>query len=660
MNGHDCLDRNLSSVARPVLRFIAMCGILTSATSLAPAAPAVTEQADVIVVGATPGGIAAAVAAARLGRLVLIVEYHDHIGGIVSNGLTNADLSKKLAVSGMYDDFRDKVLDYYERFDAENPAKPNLKATHRGYLYEAHVAERLFHQMLDEQAPRITLRLSHELKEAVVQDGRLKAIVVENLAVDDRSQSGKLATLEAKVFVDATYEGDLAAMSGVVFHTGRESRSDYDEPHAGVVYMLHGKNELLPGSTGAGDNATEAYCFRFHVTNVASNRVAIQKPKAFDRNDYRFVLEEIRSGKIAKFRDVIQVIPMPNGKFELNSDHPHADTGVPSESLDLAEDNWAWPEATPRERQKIYERYLTHNVGLLWLLQNDSEVPQSLREDALQYGWCRDEWPGNGHVPRQVYVRQGRRIVGRYVLTERDADVDPKLGRTRVQPTSIGIVEWSFDSHGCHKFDPSHPGVREGYTMVKHEPFQIPYGVLVPRTIDGLLVPVACSCSHVAYNALRMEPVFMALGQASGIAAHLAIRDGVSMHKVPTSELQSLLVADRGVITYYADLRSDHEDFAAMQWLGARGMNLGYEADLSRTLSRAEGASQLSRILTFDGKPWSTSTQDSDAPLLAGDLATWLDQAGYKAEPNELKGLMSRPLTNATFARIVYRTLTAK
>jgi type II secretory pathway pseudopilin PulG len=177
-----------------------------------------------------------------------------------------------------------------------------------------------------------------------------------------------------------------------------------------------------------------------------------------------------------------------------------------------------------------------------WFLQSDPEVPEAIRREASQFGWCRDLWPDNGHVPRQVYVRQGRRILGEYVLTQRDGDLDPALQRTRLQPTSIGIVEFAFDSHGTRKFDPAHPGVREGYIYITHPPLQVPYGVLVPRQIDGLLVPVACSASHVGYNAVRMEPVFMALGEASGTAAHLAVRRKVPVRSVPVAAVQHLLV----------------------------------------------------------------------------------------------------------------------
>lgn len=281
-------------------------------------------KCDVLVYGATPGGITAAVSAARLGHKVILAEFEDHLGGIVSNGLTNADIGKKQAVAGIYSEFRSRVRKYYAEFDRENPARPNLKACHDGYLVEAGVAERVFNDMVRGEGERIELRLRHELKEAIVENGRLKAVVLE-----DRSHPGSLSKFIAEVFVDATYEGDLAAAAKAPYRTGRENRGEYGEPHAGRVYIRHGEDQLLPGSTGEGDSATEAYCFRFHVTNVAGNLVPIEKPQNYNRDDYRPVLEDIRSGKATKFRHIIQVIPMPNGKFELNSDHPHADTGVP-------------------------------------------------------------------------------------------------------------------------------------------------------------------------------------------------------------------------------------------------------------------------------------------------------------------------------------------
>lgn len=618
-----------------------------------PNATAPNETAcDVFVYGATPGGIAAAVAAARLGRSVVLAEYEDHLGGIVSNGLTNADIGRREAVGGLFGEFTRRVVDYYETFDRANPVKPNVKACRNGYAYEAHVAEQIFHEMLAGEGRRIQLRFRQELKQATVADNRLVAVVLEN-----RVHPGQLFAVTAKVFIDATYEGDLAAMAGAAYRTGREARGEFQEPHAGRIYLRFGTTDLLPGSTGEADKATQAYCFRFHVTNVPAWRVPIQKPENYDREDYRWELEDIRSGKAAKFGDLIQLIPMPNGKFELNSDHPDPERGVPSESLDLAEENWDWPTASPARRRAIYQRYLSHNVGLVWLLQNDPEVPEALREDASQWGWCRDDWPDHGHLPRQVYVRQGRRIEGEYMLTQRDADLDPRLGRTRLQPTSIGIVEWAFDPHGCHKYDPAHPGVREGYAFIRHDPFQIPYGVIVPRTIDGLLVPVACSCSHVAYNALRMEPVFMALGQASGLAAHLAIRHDRAVRRVPMPELQRLLVERGGVITFYQDLPSDHPDFAAFQWLGARGLSPGYRATPDLKLTRGEGWTRFGKILEAEGHRQQEPPDVLDGPLTAGELAGWLRLSGFRSEHEPEPSLDGRQLNLSEFAAQVYTAL---
>jgi hypothetical protein len=642
--------RPLSSIAVAAAGLLAGLNGVSSFGSPPLYAQEPAASADVIVVGATPGGIAAAVAAARLGRSVILVEYENHIGGVVTNGLTNADIGKRQAVGGLYYEFTRRVVKHYQWLDRDDPKSPNVKACSDGYSYEASLAETLFQDLLAEERPRIDLRLRNELKQAIVVDGRLTGIVVA-----EKSHKDRLARIDGKVFVDATYEGDLAAMAGAPYRIGRESRDEFGEPHAGKIYLRFGTNELLPGSTGEADRATEAYCFRFHVTNVPENRAPIKKPTVFDRDDYREVLEQIAAGKVTRFRQVIQLIPMPRGKFELNSDHPDPMTGVPSESLDLAEENWAWPEASQDERRKIFARYLSHNVGLVWLLQNDPEVPQKIRDDALQYGWCRDEWKGKSeNMPRQIYVRQGRRVMGDYVLTERDAELDSQLGRTKVQPTSIGIVEWAFDPHGCHKYDPSHPGVREGYAFINHEPFQIPYGVIVPQKIDGLLVPVACSCSHVAYNAIRMEPVFVALGEASGIAAHLAIRDAIAVRRAPVPELQKLLVSRRGVITFFQDLKFDDPAFPAFQWLGARGFNTGYAAEPEAKLTRRDGWTRLERVLKAEGKSWLLPDQEPDAELRGLMVVEWLRQAGYSPPDDESKGLDDQPLKIRQFATLVY------
>jgi hypothetical protein len=496
-------------------------------------------RCDVLVCAATPGGISTAVTAARLGHSVILAEYEDHIGGIVSNGLTNTDLDpkKRNAVGGFFNEFSARVLQHYTTVDPGGVGSPNIAACNSGFFYEAKVAEAIFGQMIKDEGSRIRVLTKHELISALVENGRVVGATFLNW------DTNKTVRIAAKVSVDATYEGDLAAMAKCPYRVGRESRAEYQEPHAGRIYMRFGTHEVLPGSTGEADGAIQAFCFRFHMSKDPSNQSPILKPAAYNREEYRYLIEDIRSGRITEFMNAVGVFPLPNNKIMINSLHPRQETGVPSESLDLAEENWGWPESTPAERRKIYERYRDHNVGLMWALQNDPEIPEPFRKEVLAWGWSKDEWAATGNIPRQVYMREARRIVGRYVVTERDGDMIEAIQRTKLQPESIAVVQWEFDSHACHKFDPAHPGVREGYTFVPHPPLQVPFGTIVPQGVENILVPIACSTSHVAYNALRMEPVFMALGEASAVAAHLAITESIHPSKISVGRLQQLLLA---------------------------------------------------------------------------------------------------------------------
>jgi hypothetical protein len=639
-------------------QFISQSAIAGAGFQFAGGAPGLLAESlrgqiscDVLVCSATPGGIAAAITAARLGHSVILAEYEDHIGGIISNGLTNTDLypEKRNATGGFFNEYSANVLHYYSTEDTGGATSPNIAACHVGFYYEAKVAELLFGRMLKAE-PNIRLLLQHELIAADVGGNKVTTIKFRN------RQTKNTVHIKAKIYIDATYEGDLAAMSKLPYRVGRESRNRYNEAHAGRIYMRFGTNELLPGSTGEGDNAIQAFCFRFIVTKRPSNRATILKPATYNRDDYKYLLADIRAGKITKFEQVFGIFALPNGKYQLNSLHAVAKTGVPSESLDLAEENWAWPESTPIHRHKIYERYRDHNVGLIWMLQNDEELPASLRDGSREYGWCRDEWINNGNIPRQVYMREARRIQGLYNVTENDGNLDSELQRTALRPDSIAVVQWEFDSHACHKFSPEHPGVREGYTFVPHTPFQVPYGTIVPQQTENVLVPVACSTSHVAYNALRMEPVFMALGQASGIAAHLAITDGISVADVKTDLLQQQIVAQQGVVTYIEDVKFSDPDFAAFQWLGARGFNQGYVAKPEQSLSTAEAAGAFQRVMFASGKSWKPPV-NVDGQMSGHALQKWLLDAGYSLSGEKAFG--SGEFTVRQMAAVLFSVMTA-
>ncbi len=267
--------------------------------TLIPASPSTAAEPEVVVLGGTPAGIAASVAAARLGRQVTLVVPEDHIGGIIANGLTNADIHNTQAVGGLFFEFTRRVLRYYRALDRTTGDKAsNVRLCHDGYWCEASVAERIFHEMIEEQQGRVTPLLDHRLREVKLERDRLTAIVLEH--------DGKTMTLHGGVFIDGTYEGDLAALARVPYRVGRESRQEYGEPHAGRIYARFGTTESLPDSTGMADQANQAFCFRFHVTDNASNRVAVSQPTGYDCNDYRAVLADIKRGRVTQLGQILQ------------------------------------------------------------------------------------------------------------------------------------------------------------------------------------------------------------------------------------------------------------------------------------------------------------------------------------------------------------------
>lgn len=523
-------------------------------------------SADVAVVGATPGGIGAAVAAARGGASVILLEEKRHVGGIVTGGLTNSDIKKKDAVGGLFSEFVRRVREHYSQTYGEGSAQ--VKACQGGYWFEPQIAEKIYREMLAGEKG-IRLLMGHRVIGArVIGDDGIEREAVRGMRIDGappatfppairlvrviaqkESAPNQRLTIAAKVFIDATYEGDLAALSGVPYRVGRESRATFGEPHAGRIYIRFGERAPLPGSTGEADDGIQAFCFRFHMTKDRENAVPVEKPASYNRDDYRHLLADIAASKIRQLRHAIQLYPMPNGNFEVNSDHPHPDTGVPSESLDLAEENWRWPEADQAERDRIFRRVWDYNEGLIWCLQHDEAVPEALRNEALSWGFPKNEFTDNRHRPHHIYVRQGRRIWGEYTFTERDTDpID--TGWPRRAPDGIAVAEYALDCHGVTKFDPAHPGVREGYFYIDFQPTQLPYRIMVPKSVDGLLVPIACSASHVGYQPIRMEPVFIALGEAAGIAAKIAIDDGVQPRHVDVPSVQREILSRGGVILY--------------------------------------------------------------------------------------------------------------
>jgi hypothetical protein len=302
------------------------------------------KMADVLVVAATPGGIAAAVSAARSGASVVVLEESAHVGGIVAGGLTNTDIRKKGAVGGLFAEFVRRVREHYAKTYGVDSAQ--LKACQGGHMFEPKVAELVFREMLaGEKNIRLIERqrvgsarvvgadgVERDAEPGQRMDGAMPkefgaSVKLVSLITEDLAHPGERTTFKASVFIDATYEGDVAALAGVPYRVGRESRGTFGETHAGVIYARFGDRNPLPGSTGAADDGIQAFCFRFHLTKNATNSVPVEKPAGYQREDYRAVLDDIRAGRVTKLTQVIQFYAMPNGKFEVNSDHPHGDTG---------------------------------------------------------------------------------------------------------------------------------------------------------------------------------------------------------------------------------------------------------------------------------------------------------------------------------------------
>ena len=352
------------------------------------------------------------------------------------------------------------------------------------------------------------------------------------------------------VFIDATYEGDLAALAGVPYRVGRESRQTFGEPHAGNIYVRFGDHNPLPGSTGEADAGIQAFCFRFHLTQRQSQFGADRTARGLSPR--RLSGRCWPTSPPEKSRGWIR----SSSSIRCRTENSRSTAIMPIPTPACRANRSTWPKRTgagPKRGRKS-------GSGCLLVIGRTTKAccgccagrgrAGSIREEARQWGFPKDEFVDHRHRPHHLYVRQGRRIWGEYNFTERDADRDFATGLPKRKPDGIAVAEFEFDSHAVHKFDDAHPGVREGYFFVAHEPLQLPYRICVPKCVDGLLVPVACSASHVGYQTIRMEPVFMALGEACGIAAKIAQQAGGDVRSVDVAALQREILRRGGVILY--------------------------------------------------------------------------------------------------------------
>ena len=503
---------------------------------------------DVFVYGSTPGGIAAAVTAARSGRRVCLACPKPFPGGMAASGLCTTDAVRRHLFGNLVLEFVGRIREHYRMNLGES--HPEWPLCQEGWFYAPVVAQSCFEDMIAEEE-RLTYLPGQRLTQAIVQSGRIVAVRLDSL------RDGQEHLCEAACFIDGTYEGDLAARAGVGYRVGREGREEYGEPLAGIHYMdWRTGRELSTPHSGQASAAIQAFCARIMLTDDSSRRIPIEKPGTYEAHlqDYLPLLQDFRSGRITSLQQILPLVRLPQGRIEANG-HIEALT-----SLNCPGVSWEYPEADIALRNELDRFHHEHALGLLHFLQHDPHVPDAIRGQAGTLGLHKEEFTQTGNLPWQLYVRQGRRIEGRARVTQANFTPDPVSGRTPLIPDAIAMGEHSFDVHPCHDRRHANEGMMEGvlwYPRKESGPAQpggIPYGSMLPRHIDNLLVPVALSATHIAMSVIRMEPVWMTLGQVAGQAAHAAMEQGVAPADLdPKTLVGTVMPCVPGVVPQHAD-----------------------------------------------------------------------------------------------------------
>lgn len=523
------------------------------------------ETTDIVIYGGTAAAVTAAVQAKRMGKSVVVVSPDIHMGGLTSGGLGFTDTGKKEVIGGIAREFYHRLYDHYQKEEAwkwqdrseygnKGQGTPAIDGDARTmWIFEPSVAEQAFEDFLTEYEIEIHRDEWLDRESGVTkEDNRIVAI---------RTLSGK--EFKGKMFIDATYEGDLMAAAGISYHVGREANSVYDEEWNGIQtgvfhhrhhfkvldtpidpYWIPGdpSSGLLPrisadhpGEKGEGDHKVQAYCFRTCMSNHPDNRVPFPRPENYDSTQYELLVRIFDAGWREWFQkfDII-----PNRKTDTNNHGPFS-----SDNIGM---NYDYPEASYERRKEIIKEHEDYQKGLLWFVANDPRVPSEIQEEFQQWGLAKDEFIDNDNWPHQLYIREARRMIGKFVMTENE------LLQKNPTPESVGMGSYTIDSHNIQRYVTAEGHVHnEGDIGVGlPEPYEIAYGSLVPKEEEcaNLLVPICVSSSHIAFGSIRMEPVFMILGQSAATAAALALDEGIAVQQVAYDNLKAQLEKDNQIL----------------------------------------------------------------------------------------------------------------
>jgi hypothetical protein len=547
---------------KSIVRFI--LAALTILAGCKSESQSLNFTADVIVYGGTSSAVSTAVQVTRMGKSVIIVSPDKHLGGMTSSGLGFTDTGNKEVIGGIAREFYQLLYQHYMKpeswkwqkqseYGNVGQGNPAIDGENRTmWIFEPHAAEEAFEQMININ------------KIAVYRDewlDRKNGVLKKNGSiVSFKTLSGKI--FAGKIFIDATYEGDLMAASGVKYTVGRESNSEYNETWNGVQkgvfhhghyfrdnvdpYKIPGdpSSGLLPrissgdpGENGTGDKKVQAYCFRLCLTQIPENKVPITKPEGYDSTQYELLarVSETRWNEFFGKYD-----PVPNFKTDVNNHGPF--------SFDNIGMNWDYPDASYERRMAIIKEHTLYQKGLLYFMATDKRLPESVRTTMNKWGFARDEFADNGNWPYNIYVREARRMIGEYVMTEND------VLNKRAVPRPIGMGSYTMDSHNVQRYVTTEGFVQnEGdFGVPANRPYQIDLGSIMPKKDESLnlLVPVCVSSTHIAFGSIRMEPVFMILGQSAGTIASMAIDKKKNIYELTYEEIKSKLEKDGQILKY--------------------------------------------------------------------------------------------------------------